>query len=109
MFVGRSEEVKCRAEEVIISNKDFEDGIEVFCTGPNVEFKNCVECFEGFLGQICIPIYLDDVSEERWGNGMIKGLEAREDIVHERELARAAQFENKGVIGSIGMPKVGLT
>lgn len=63
MFVGRSEEVKCRAEEVIISNEDFEDGIEVFCMGPNVEFENCVECFEGFLGQICIAIYLDDVSE----------------------------------------------
>lgn len=40
---------------------------------------------------------------------MIEGFEAREDIVHEKELARASEFENKGVVGSIGMPEIGLT
>lgn len=47
--MGRPEEVKCRAEEVTISNKDFEDAVEVFLTGLDVEFKNCVESFESFL------------------------------------------------------------
>lgn len=47
--MGGPEEVKCRAEEVIISNEDFEDAIEVFRTGLDVEFKNCIESFESFL------------------------------------------------------------
>lgn len=50
MFVGRSEEVKCWAEEVVIRNEDFKDGIEMFRTGLDIEFKNCTESFEGFLG-----------------------------------------------------------
>lgn len=47
--MGRPEEVKSRAEEVIISNKDFEDAVEVFLKGPDVEFKNCIESLESFL------------------------------------------------------------
>lgn len=49
------------------------------------------------------------MSKERWGNGIIKGLEAGEDSMHEREVARAAKFEDKGVVGSIGMLEIGLT
>ena len=74
--VGSPEQVKCSAEEVTVSNKDFEDAVEVFLTGLNIEFKNCIECFESFLRLVCITIYLDDVGKERRGNGIIKRLEA---------------------------------
>lgn len=37
------------------------------------------------------------------------GLEAGEEGLHERKVARASKFEDKGVVSSIGMPKIGLT
>lgn len=66
--MGGPKEIKCRVEEVTISNKDFENAIEVFRKGLYVEFKNCIESFESFLRQFCITIDFNDVSKERWGN-----------------------------------------
>lgn len=37
------------------------------------------------------------------------GLEARKDGMHEREVVRAAKFEDKGVVGCIGMLKIAPT
>lgn len=107
--MGRPKEIKCRLDEVTVSNKDFENAIEVFCKGLDVEFKDCIEGFENFLWQVCITIDFNDVSEERWGNGVVMEFEAREDGMHERKVMRAAKFEDKGVVGCIGMLKIGLT
>lgn len=80
----------------------------MFCTGFDVEFKNCAESFEGFLGEICITVDLNDVSKERRGNGVITGFETEEEGVHMREVAGPTKFDDKGVVGSIGMTKIGL-
>lgn len=51
---------------------------------------------------------MNDVSKERGGNGVITGFENGEEGVHMREVFRATKFDDKGVIGSIGMTKIGL-
>lgn len=106
--VGGFEEVKSRAEVVSMGNEDLEDEVQVFGKGFDVELEDGGEGFQGFVGQIGVAVDADDVGEEGRGDGVVVGVESGEEVVHEREVVGAAQFEDEGVEGGVRVAEIGL-
>lgn len=107
--MGGLEEVERRPEEVPSSNEDLQDGIQVLGEGLDVEFKNSVEHFEGFFGKVSVAVETDDTGEEGRRDWVIVGFEEREEGVHEREMAGAAELEDESVESGVRMAEIGLT
>lgn len=67
-----------------------------------------MEGFDGFFGEIGVGIDTEDVREEGRGDGVAVGGERREEVMHEREVVGAAEFEDEGVEGRRGVAEVGV-
>lgn len=99
--MSRFEEVQSRVEEVLLSDKNFKNAIEVFGKRFDIEFENRVKCFQSFIRQSSISINLDNLGEEGGGNGITLEPEGGKEGLHERKVAGMAKFEDEGMPGGI--------
>lgn len=76
--------------------------------GFGIELEDGVKGVEDFVGKLGIGIESDDVREEGRSNRAAVGFETREEVVHEREVTRSAEFENESVEGRVRVVEVGL-
>lgn len=108
MPVSISEEIKRGPNVIPVGNENLENAVKVFGKGLAIELHHSVEGLEGFVGQIGFAIDSDQVREEGGSNGLGFGFEATEEIVDEREVSEAAQFEDEDEVGGIRVAEVGL-
>lgn len=92
-----------------MSDKNFKNAIELFGKRLDIKLENQVKCFQGFVRQPSITINFDNLGEERRRNGVILGFEGGEEGLHEREVARAAEFEDEDMPCRVRVMKIGLT
>lgn len=76
--------------------------------GFGIELEDGVKGAQDFVGKLGVGIESDDVREEGRSDRAAMGFETREEVVHEREVTRAAEFENESVEGRVRVVEVGL-
>jgi hypothetical protein len=70
--------------------------------------KHGVECIEGFIGQISFSVDFDQVREESGSNGLGFRFETTEEIVEERKVFGATEFENENEVCGVIVTEIGL-
>lgn len=102
------EKIETGPDVAPVRNENFKNAVEVFDGRLAIELNHSVENLEGLIGQMGLPIEFDNVGEERWGERVALGFEAKEKVVNEREVVGATEFEDKNEVRRVRVAEVGL-